>query len=281
MLRRILAGLTSPPPLRALQLEARIAWERFDEGDPEPLDTFIKNRLGIMSNFAGSLPREVRSRVMKFLDGCFATVPLYQPGDWFLLGPPQLDQLTELVGENIKGFPDLKIALSGDGRTFRETLLEELPGVTRVAWEDIQRIKKETLLTRVSESLRMMKPISAKIAELSPKTVCKISEDYSDIGAHHGAFSSGNMDSDMAEFEAREEARQQAAALPKLVEEAALPASERTVFEFDSQIGIDFATREEATQAAAEHMGIARSTVRTYRERYRNKLATIQSLTSG
>src|SRR5215211_1144993 len=131
MLRRILAGLTSPPPLRALQLEARIAWERFDEGDPEPLDTFIKNRLGIMSNFAGSLPREVRSRVMKFLDGCFATVPLYQPGDWLLLGPPQLDQLTELVGENIKGFPDLKIALSGNGRTFRETLLEELPGVTR------------------------------------------------------------------------------------------------------------------------------------------------------
>jgi len=45
LFRRILAGLTSPPPLRTLRLEARIAWERFDEGDPEPLDRFIKHPL--------------------------------------------------------------------------------------------------------------------------------------------------------------------------------------------------------------------------------------------
>jgi hypothetical protein len=96
MFRRILAGLTSPPPLRALRLETRIAWGRFDEGDPEPLDRFIKRRLGVMKNHDGPLPDDVRQRVMGFLDDCLTSVPLYEPGEWFLLRPPQIDQLATL-----------------------------------------------------------------------------------------------------------------------------------------------------------------------------------------
>jgi len=154
MFRRILAGLTSPLPLRALEVEARIAWECFDEGDPEPLDSFIRSRLGVMTNYDGPLPDEVRQRVMDFLDDCFTPVPLYEPGEWFLLGSPQIDQLATLIGDNIKAFPSLRVALRSDGEPFREKLAEELPGIVLVAWDDIATASSETLLNTASNTIR-------------------------------------------------------------------------------------------------------------------------------
>jgi DNA-binding CsgD family transcriptional regulator len=158
-LRRYMLSIPSPNPLSPLELQAREAWERFDEGDPEPLDTFIKERLGIMANHDGPLPDALRRRVLKFLDFCFAPQPLYQPGDWFLLGQAANDQLTTLVGERIWMFPDLKAALSDDpNKTYKERLAEELPGVVREAWADIQTVSSTTLLNKASNSIRMMKP---------------------------------------------------------------------------------------------------------------------------
>ena len=63
--RRYLLSIPSPNPLAPLELEAREAWQRFDEGDPEPLDAFIKRRLGMMANHDGPLPDALRRRVFE------------------------------------------------------------------------------------------------------------------------------------------------------------------------------------------------------------------------
>ena len=50
---------------------------------------------------------------------------------------------------------------------------------------------------------------------------------------------------------------------------------EHAVYEFDLQIGTDFATKPEATKAAAHALGVALETVRTYRKRYQDKLRKV------
>jgi hypothetical protein len=75
--RRYLLSIPSPNFLTPLELQAREAWLRFDEGDPEPLDVFIKKRLGIMANHDGPLPDDLRQRVFEFLDCCFAPPPAH------------------------------------------------------------------------------------------------------------------------------------------------------------------------------------------------------------
>jgi len=156
--RRYLLSLPSPNPLTPLELQAREAWQRFDEGDPEPLDVFIKKRLGIMANHDGPLSDDLRQRVFEFLDCCFAPPPLYQPGDWFLLGRTEITQLSTLVGERIKLFPGLKAALSDESdKKYKERLAEELLGVVLVAWDDIQTVSNATLLNEASNSIRRIK----------------------------------------------------------------------------------------------------------------------------
>ena len=157
--RRYLLSIPSPNPLTPLELQAREAWQRYDEGDPEPLDVFIKKRLGIMANHDGPLPDDLRQRVFDFLDCCFTQQPLYHPGDWFLLGRVAMKQLSTLVGEYTKMFPDLEAALSDErDKKYKERLAEELPGVVLVAWGDIQAVSSVTLLNKASNSLRKMKP---------------------------------------------------------------------------------------------------------------------------
>jgi len=156
--RQYLLSIPSPNPLTPLELQAREAWQRYDEGDPEPLDAFIKKRLGIMVNHDGPLPDDLRQRVFEFLDCCFAPPPLYQSGDWFLLGRPEITQLSTLVGERIKMFPSLKAALSDEpDKEYKERLAEELLGVVPVAWDDIQTVSNATLLNEASNSIRRMK----------------------------------------------------------------------------------------------------------------------------
>jgi DNA-binding CsgD family transcriptional regulator len=157
--RRYLLSIPSPNPLTPLELQAREAWQRYDEGDPEPLDTFTKRRLGIMPNHDGPLPDDLRERVFQFLDCCFAPSPLYPPGTWFLLGRAESIQLPALLQGHIKRFPELEAALSDkEDKTYSERLAEELPAVVRVAWDDIQLVSSATLLNETTNAIRRMRP---------------------------------------------------------------------------------------------------------------------------
>src|SRR5215212_1741628 len=196
MFRRILAGLTSPPPLRTLRLEARIAWDRFDKGDPEPLDRFIKRRLGVMKNHDGPLPDDVRQGVMDFLGDCLASVPLYEPGEWFLLRPPQIDQLATLIGKNIKAYPRLRVALQSDDEKFRERLAEELPGIVRVAWDDLDTISDEHTL---NEEKPLLTQVSKAISDMGPRNSVLLADEMADEATNDS----------LARFEASEAARQE------------------------------------------------------------------------
>jgi RNA polymerase sigma factor (sigma-70 family) len=224
--RRFLLSLPVPSPLSPLALHAREAWERFDEGDPEPLDSFIKTRLGIMANHVGPLPAELRERVFDFLDLCFAPPPLYQPGDWFILGQAELDRLTTLLGDHTKGFGDLRIALSGEGGSFRDRLDEELPGAVRVAWDDIETVSTNTLLNEASNSLRRTK-----------------SETHRSLPPSEG-------DDSLAQFEAQETISQM---LDALEPEARLSAQQAEVWQL-SRRGMEIAE-------IASNLGISRNQV--------------------
>jgi DNA-binding CsgD family transcriptional regulator len=208
--RRFVGSLTSPPPLGALRLEARIAWECFDEGDPEPLDRFIRRRLGVMSKHDGPLPDDVRHRVIGFLDYCLPPVPLYEPGEWFLLASPQVDHLAALIGDNIKAFPRLKAALLSDGKPFRQRLAEELPGLVRVAWDDIETGSDEPLLMKVSRA----------IGDMRLRNHILLVDEMADVAE----------DDTLARFEAGEAARQEVNLLDLLEEEAALSPQQAEVW---------------------------------------------------
>ncbi len=86
------------------------------------------------------------------------------------------------------------------------------------------------------------------------------------------AFPDEDDENPLARFEAREAVRQQLEALPRLIERAALSPQERLVYEFDSRVGTDFETIEEAGEAAADALNVSRTTVRQYRFRYRKEL---------
>jgi DNA-binding CsgD family transcriptional regulator len=153
---------------------------------------------------------------MHFLDDCLASLPLYEPEDWFLLGSPQVVQLAGLVSDNIRTFPDLEAALCSNGEQFRERLAEELPGILRVAWEDIQTVSTKTLLNEASNDIRTMgsrdhKPLPDEVSDEA-------------------------VDDTLARFEALEAARQELDALQR---EAALSPQQAEVWAL-SRKGLEF-----------------------------------------
>jgi hypothetical protein len=249
-LRGVLSSLPTPPHLRPFQREARDAWLRFYEGDPEPLDRFIRKYLVRLKNHHGPVPDRYRERVLRVLDRCFIRVPFYSAGAWFFFGPAAQEQLIDFTEKSLMKFG----SLSYDGEA-----AEKLPGATLLAWEEIQWAGgSSTLLSRVDKHL------GDEIDE-NPRLLQKAEE-------RPHSFLNEAADDALAEFEAREATRRQVAALPQLVERAALSATEHLVYGFDQRVGTDFETLEEAGEAAAHTLNMSRSTVRVHRRNYRKKL---------
>jgi hypothetical protein len=86
-LKRFLSALPAPPLMAGFHREAKEAWLRFREGDPEPLDSFIRKYVVRRKNYEAPVPDKVRRGVMAVLDECFAPVLVYAPGDWYFFGP--------------------------------------------------------------------------------------------------------------------------------------------------------------------------------------------------
>ena len=280
-LRNVLSSLPTPPHLRPFQREARDAWLRFYEGDPEPLDRFIKKYLVRLGNHHGPVPDEVRKLALSFLDTYFLRVPLYEPGAWFFFGRPAQERLISLAKTHWRMTGRLEFALSGDGKSPRANLREKLPGAVFLAWEDIQCGKGSmTLLNAVDKHL-----MSEAVA--GPKIIHAAEKDPHAFEFREGPRAADyelcevvdHADNPLAQFVEKEMAREgakryveAARALPRLVEKAALSPLEHFVYSFDQRVGTDFETLEEAGEAAAHTRNMNRSTVRVHRFKYRGKM---------
>jgi hypothetical protein len=251
-LRRLLSALPAPPRLPLLQREARAAWLSFRQGDPEPLDFFIRKYLARRKKHEGPVPGKLRKGVMDVLDECFAPVLVYAPGEWYSFGPAAQQKLVDFAGEARKRFG----SVSYDAR-----LEDKLPGIILTAWDDMQwavDTSTRTLLNRI---------------DMIPRADADVGSNWMKIAERHPhAFPGEDTENPLARFEAREVVRQQVEALPRLIENAALSPQERLVYEFDSRVGPDFETIEEATEGAARALDRSRETVRTLRFRRRRKL---------
>jgi len=261
IIRSFFSKLPAPPRLSSFQREAREAWEGYYRGDPDLLDRFIRRYLVRLKNTDGPVPIKLRIRVKRLLDSCFAPVePYYAPGEWFLFNRLVWIRLKLLVSTNLWMTGSLKDALSGDEQSITANLRDKLPNATALAWQTIQwdRADSRTLLNHVEAYLKTEGHEGPKLlsyAEQEP-----------------GAFVHHDIDGDLAQFEAREAARQEVEALPRLIEKATRSKSESVVYEYDSKVGTEFDTIEDATKAAAHHLSVAPGTVRTYRFRYRKAL---------
>jgi Sigma-70, region 4 len=153
---RAIFSLPRPLPLSRIKLEAREAWERFAEGDAEPLDLFIKERIGLLRNHEGPVPDELRERVWDILDNCFAPVSFYQRGEWFFLDQEEVQAVATLLNEHWEWFPSVERAMVARGNEKKdEVLREELPGATLAVWEELQWTENpSTLLNAVSNGFR-------------------------------------------------------------------------------------------------------------------------------
>lgn len=151
---RAIFSLPRPLPLSRIKLEAREAWERFAEGDAEPLDLFIKERLGLLRNHKGPVPDNLRERVWNILDNCFAPVSFYRRGEWFFLDQEEVQAVATLLNEHWEWFPSVERAMVSHGHK-EEVLREELPGATLAMWEELQWTENpSTLLNAVSNGFR-------------------------------------------------------------------------------------------------------------------------------
>jgi hypothetical protein len=159
-------SLPRPLPLSQIKLEAREAWQRFAEGEAEPLDFFIKKRLGLLRHHEGPVPDNLRERVWNILDNCFAPVSFYRRGEWFFLDQEELEAVTTLLSEHWEWFPSVERAMVNHGDKKDEVLREELPGATLAMWEELQWTENpSTLLNAVSNGFRKGGSEQARLEE--------------------------------------------------------------------------------------------------------------------
>jgi hypothetical protein len=250
LLRSVLSALPSPPRLPRFQREARQAWLHFHQGDPEPLDSFIRKYLVRLENHEGPVPDNLRQRVMGVLDELFAPVLVYAPGDWYSFKQAAQDKLVDFARATRNKFGSV---------SYIANLEDVLPGATLEAWEDTQvAAGSSTLLNYIDQHLRDEAddgPSLLRQAEKRPHL-----------------FLPESTENPLALFEAQEAMLQQLEVLPRLIDKAAFSPKEHVVYEYDSRVGTDFKTIVEATEAAANHLNRSREDVRSLRFRRRKKL---------
>jgi hypothetical protein len=251
-LKRCLSILPAPPRMALFQREAKDAWLRFHQGDPEPLDTFIRKHIVRLKNREGPVPSKIRTGVMEVLDECFAPVLIYAPGDWYFFGSTAQEKVVEFA----RGMHKKNASVS-----YVPGFADALKPAVIIAWDDVQWAtddSTQTLLNRIDVHLR-------RVADDGPKLL-KQAEKRPHL------FLGEASENPVAQFEAREFVQQQVETLPRLIEKAALSPKEHLVYEYDSKVGTDFETIEEATEAAALHLNRSREDVRSLRFRRRQKL---------
>jgi hypothetical protein len=268
-----ISALPRPWPLSKIEREARVAWEEFPESNSEPLDFFIRERLGLIAK-KGAAPSDVlRQRVWELLDDCFKPVPGYVQGEWFLLGWQERQKLTSLVREKLRRYLILLRVLSKGSGEVDIDLEKELPAAVMLIWDEMRRGGR--LSRRDRKPLTFRSAVSEYLAEHAAIEGGSVSDVPLEPEVHRSDSSHGAEEEFLAEFEAREEARQTTDLIRRWVEEAGLSPREHAVYEFDLRIGTDFATKPEATKAAAQAFGVELGTVRTYRKRYHDKLRKV------
>ena len=251
-LKRFLSILPAPPRMARFQREGKEAWLRFHQGDPTPLDSFIRKYVVRLKNREGPVPSKIRTGVMEVLNECFAPVLIYAPGDWYFLGSTAQEKLVVRAGEIHKKYSSV---------SYIPRLENSLKVAVLIAWDDVQwatDASTQTLVNRIDVHLR-------READHGPKLL-KQAEKRPHL------FLGEASENPVAQFEAREFVQQQVETLPRLIEKAALSPKEHLVYEYDSKVGTDFETIEEATEAAARHLNRSREDVRSLRFRRRQKL---------
>ena len=275
-IRQAMAALPAPPPLSKIEREAKEAWRRFPEGDTEPLDFFIRERLGLIARKDKTPSHELRQSVWDLLDHCFKSVSGYVQGEWFLLGWEERQKLADLVRKKLMRSLILLRALSKGSGEVEVNLDKELPVAVTMVWDEMWDGGRPS--KRGGKPLTFRNAVSAYLAEHAAIESSSLSNIPLEGAEHRSDYPHGVEDSFMAEFEAREETRQAAELVTRWVEEANFSPSERIVYEFDLRIGTDFATKSEATKAAARALKVKAVTVRGFRKRYHDKLRKVAGL---
>jgi hypothetical protein len=270
---RAVSSLPTPPPLSKIEREARLAWEEFPVGNTEPLDFFIRERLGLIAKKGATPSDELRERVWELLDDCFIPVAGYAQGEWFLLGWRERQKLACLVREKLRRYLILLRVLSKGSGEVDIDLEKELPVAVTVIWGEMQHGGRPS--KRDGKPLTFRSAVSEYLAEHAAIEGRRVSDISLEPEVHRSDSSQGAEEEFLAEFEAREESRHATDLIRRWVEEAGLSPREREVYEFDLRIGTDFATKPEATKAAAHAFGVELETVRTHRKRYHDKLRKV------
>lgn len=137
-LQWVLSYRPVPPPLLPIERDARKAWKCFPE-DPEPLDFFIRERLGVKRHAKGPLPDPLRHEVWALLDRCFAPLPLYRSGELFLLRARETEGLADLLNGhlNLSEHPSVERTYLDQDMTAEEVRSELVPALIFDAWKSL------------------------------------------------------------------------------------------------------------------------------------------------
>jgi hypothetical protein len=251
---RQLVALT--PPCNAMVEAAFDAWKALPEGDTEPMDRFLSEYLKLR------VTPTSRKLLWNIIDTSLAR-DIHQVGvHWLVLGKWESEFIEEL-DRSLKLYGEIENALLDydASKSSRQRKREELPGAAYCAWSTIQRPEhSDTLVKTVAKYLKEIDlglgaSKLARDGKLADEP--EIAED----------------DELLRAFELQEEAQQQIALLPMLVEKASFSERQQQVYKYDLGVGTDFAKIDDATKAAALELGITPADVRKHRERYREKLA--------
>jgi hypothetical protein len=185
----------------------------------------------------------------------------------------------ERLAEELTGYFLTQLSTSPGyrlGRALREmgpprrprssTLLQELPAQALVAWAE--RGDQEFVLKRLSS--RIADGIAKQATEASIRPD-KVADTTTDELVDEDSPDTGDLDSDLEEFEHEETLRQQLAELRGWTERAGLSTQERQVYELDMSTNYD-------TEAVARELDIDRGQVRVVRHNYQRKIVKASGL---
>lgn len=262
---RALTSLPLPSPLNKVELEARAAWAEYPEGNMEPLDFFISERLGLRTSTEAEPSEALRRHVWDLLDSCFLSVPGYASGEWFALGEEEQTKLSKLVRRKLAKWVILARAVHDleASEDAKADLDHEVPvavmTLLRPEGAKIRRLREGRRL-RGGRSQDFRNAVSWRIAEQvaieNPGTLPLLKNPE-------------------AGFEVWEDAHRDAGReLALFIEEAQLSPPQGVVLRIDLRHPDD---KSRANKIAARVLGITIGTVKTHRSRYQAKIRAVAS----
>jgi hypothetical protein len=214
------------PPSTPVVRAAYDGWKALSKGDTEPMDRFLEEYLKLPAT------SENRKLLWNIIDASRYRPVLNRSSQWLVLGPKWAEALTNEMDRRIRLYGEIEAALLDydTSSTSQQRKREELPGATYTAWNAIQQPGySSTSVDTVSNYLRSSE-FGIEAAKLERKG--KLAD---------GPVEPGAEDDLLQEFELQEEIRQQFDTLRMLVEKASFSEQEQRVYEYDLNIGTDFA----------------------------------------